>query len=79
MFHPTPSLAGNLRRLALTTKNGPKDYYKGTRSGAMGRHTRRGRYIVMFEKVRTYVYPLNMEACNVPISLLLVHNWMLIG
>jgi hypothetical protein len=68
MFRPTPSLAGNLRRLALTTKNGPKDFYKGTRSGAMGRHTKRGGYRIMFEKVRTYVFPHNMKACTVRLA-----------
>jgi hypothetical protein len=65
MFHPTPSLFGNLRRLALTTKNGPKDYYKGNRTGAMGRHDKRGGYIVEYERVRTYVFPKNIDECKV--------------
>ncbi|KAK3059918.1 hypothetical protein LTS18_009766, partial [Coniosporium uncinatum] len=60
MFKPTPSLQRSVRRLALTTKQGPKDYYKGTRTGSMGRHTKYGTYKIEWNKVRTYVYPENM-------------------
>ncbi|TID14543.1 hypothetical protein E6O75_ATG08689 [Venturia nashicola] len=57
MFQPTTPLGRALRRLALTTKQGPKDYYKGTGSGSMGRHTKGGGYIIHYQKVRTYVPP----------------------
>ncbi|KAK9448032.1 mitochondrial 54S ribosomal protein mL41 [Limtongia smithiae] len=45
------------RRYNLTPKQGNKDYYKGTGSANMGRHTKHGRYIIDFQKVRTYVVP----------------------
>lgn len=45
------------RRLRLTTKDVNKGFYKGTRSGAMGRHTKHGGYIIEWNKVRTYVCP----------------------
>ncbi|KAF2239243.1 hypothetical protein EV356DRAFT_528518 [Viridothelium virens] len=57
MFKPTAPLYRRLRRLALTTKQAGKGYYKGTGSGSMGRHTKHGGYIVEYEKVRTYVVP----------------------
>ncbi|QDS74899.1 hypothetical protein FKW77_003822 [Venturia effusa] len=57
MFQPTPPLGRALRRLALTTKQGPKDYYKGTGSGSTGRHTKGGKYIISYRKVRSYVPP----------------------
>ncbi|KAH0290573.1 hypothetical protein M436DRAFT_79952 [Aureobasidium namibiae CBS 147.97] len=57
MFTPTPSLARALRRLALTTKQAGKDYYKGTGTGSMGRHTKFGGYTIDWSKVRTYVVP----------------------
>jgi len=70
MFKPTPSLQRSIRRLALTTKQGPKDYYKGTRTGSMGRHTKHGTYKIEWEKVRTYVYPENMADFEVGKSFL---------
>ncbi|AEO64075.1 1e5a9b5f-0933-42b3-bdc4-7f26ed869662 [Thermothielavioides terrestris] len=45
------------RRLRLTTKDVNKGYYKGTRTGSMGRHTKHGGYIIDWNKVRTYVCP----------------------
>lgn len=45
------------RRLRLTTKDVGKGYYKGTGTGSMGRHTKRGGYIIEWNKVRTYVCP----------------------
>jgi large subunit ribosomal protein L41 len=57
MFTPTASLGRALRRLALTTKQAGKDYYKGTGSGSMGRHTKFGDYRIDWSKVRTYVVP----------------------
>jgi hypothetical protein len=57
MFKPTPQLQRALRRLPLTTKQAGKDYYKGTRVGAMGRHTKHGGYKIDWARVRTYVVP----------------------
>ncbi len=45
------------RRLRLTTKDVNKGFYKGTRTGSMGRHTKYGGYIIEWSKVRTYVCP----------------------
>lgn len=56
-MQPTPVLQRALRRLRLTTKQAGKDYYKGHGTGAMGRHTKHGGYIVDRAKVRTYVCP----------------------
>lgn len=56
-MQPSPVLQRAIRRLALTTKQGPHNYYKGNRTGAMGRHTRFGGYIIDWRKVRTYVCP----------------------
>ncbi|CAG8432872.1 4701_t:CDS:2 [Diversispora eburnea] len=44
------------KRYQMTSKKG-HNYYKGTGSGAMGRHTSRGGYIIDLRKVRTYVVP----------------------
>ncbi|KAL9531531.1 hypothetical protein SMMN14_04240 [Sphaerulina musiva] len=56
-MQPTQPLQRALRRLPLTTKQGPHNYYKGNRTGAMGRHTKHGGYIIDWNKVRTYVCP----------------------
>lgn len=56
-MQPTQPLQRAIRRLALTTKQGPHNYYKGNRTGAMGRHTKHGGYIIDWTKVRTYVCP----------------------
>ncbi|KAK4623753.1 54S ribosomal protein L27, mitochondrial [Fulvia fulva] len=56
-MQPTPILQRAIRRLALTTKQGPHNYYKGNRVGAMGRHTKWGGYVMDWKKVRTYVCP----------------------
>ncbi|KAL2162020.1 hypothetical protein VTH06DRAFT_7805 [Thermothelomyces fergusii] len=45
------------RRLRLTTKDVGKGFYKGTGTGSMGRHTKKGGYIIEWHKVRTYVCP----------------------
>ncbi|OCK74873.1 50S ribosomal protein-like protein YmL27 [Lepidopterella palustris CBS 459.81] len=64
MFKPTAPLQRNLRRLALTTKMAGKDYYKGTRSGSMGDHTKHGRYLINWNKVRTYRVPEDLSRCT---------------
>lgn len=50
------SKAGN-RRTALTTKQGNKTMYKGTRSSGIGRHTKHGQYVIQWNKVNTFVVP----------------------
>jgi len=56
-MQPTPVLQRAIRRLALTTKQGPHNFYKGNRTGAMGQHTKYGGYRIDWKKVRTYVCP----------------------
>ncbi|KAK5119681.1 hypothetical protein LTR85_007256 [Meristemomyces frigidus] len=56
-MQPTPVLQRAIRRLALTTKQGPHNYYKGNGTGAMGQHTKYGGYRIDWKKVRTYVCP----------------------
>ncbi|KAF2089312.1 hypothetical protein K490DRAFT_13138, partial [Saccharata proteae CBS 121410] len=56
-MQPTPVLQKALRRLALTTKQTGKGFYKGTRTGSMGWHTTRGGYQIDYRKVRTYIVP----------------------
>jgi hypothetical protein len=38
-------------------------FFTGTRTGAMGRHTKKGGYIIDYNKVRTFVVP-NLEGCE---------------
>jgi large subunit ribosomal protein L41 len=45
------------KRHALTTKQGNKNFYKGTRSSGVGRHTRKAGYVIQWNKVRTFVTP----------------------
>jgi hypothetical protein len=49
------------RKLPLTTKDINKGFYKGNRTGSMGRHTRFGGYVIEWNKVRTYVVPEGLE------------------
>jgi len=58
----------SLRRLALTTKQAGKDYYKGNRTGSMGRHTKHGGYTIDFKKVRTYCVPADLASFTVRIT-----------
>lgn len=57
VFTPTQPLGRALRRLALTTKQANKGFYKGTGSGSMGSHTKWGGYKIDISKVRTYKVP----------------------
>lgn len=61
----TPVLGRAVRRLALSTKQAGKDYYKGTGTGSMGSHTKWGTYILDVKKMRTYVVPdlTGFEVC----------------
>ncbi|KAF4555039.1 putative mitochondrial ribosomal protein L27 [Elsinoe fawcettii] len=63
MFRPTLALLNKraTRKLRLTTKQAGKDFYKGTGTGAMGRHTKHGGYTIDWKKVRTYVVPAASE------------------
>ncbi|GAB5588333.1 60S ribosomal protein L27 [Umbelopsis nana] len=56
MFGVIRGLYRGARRTPMTSKRG-HNYYKGTGSGAMGRHTKRGGYLIDWNKVRTYVVP----------------------
>lgn len=62
---PTASLYARVRRLPLTTKQVSNGFYKGTGTGAMGRHTKHGGYIIEWRKVRTYVVPEQLKDCKV--------------
>ena len=63
---PTQALLKGLtRRLRLTTKQVNKGYYKGTRTGSMGRHTKHGGYLIEPYKVRTYVVPPTLSEFKV--------------
>ena len=53
------------RKAQLTTKDIKKGFYKGTRTGSMGRHTKYGGYILDMEKVRTYVVPAGLDTFKV--------------
>ena len=64
-MQPTAPLQRAIRRLALTTKQGPHNFYKGHGTGAMGSHTKYGGYRIDWKKVRTYVCPdlLDFNVC----------------
>lgn len=67
-MQPTASLLARIsRKLRLTTKQSSVrgGYYKGTGSGAMGRHTKHGGYIIDPAKVRTYVVPSGLNESKV--------------
>ncbi|VEU22120.1 DEKNAAC103130 [Brettanomyces naardenensis] len=56
------SKAGN-KRLPLSTKQGNKNYYKGTRSSSIGKFNQYGKYTINYEKVRTFVIPEDLDEC----------------
>ena len=56
-MQPTQALLKRYRKLPLTTKDIKKGFYKGTRTGAMGRHTKYEGYIIDWSRVRTNVVP----------------------
>ena len=58
MFKPTPALQGTLRRLPLSTKQAGREYYKGNRVGSMGTINRYGNFTPDWNKIRTYVFPV---------------------
>ncbi|KAF3068488.1 54S ribosomal protein L27, mitochondrial [Daldinia childiae] len=61
-MQPTQALLKRYRKLPLTTKDIKKGFYKGTRTGSMGQHTKFGGYVIDWDKVRTYVVPAGLEA-----------------
>lgn len=69
----TQTLLRRTRHFQLTTKGGPRGYYKGTRTGSMGSHTKHGGYIVDYGKVRTYVAPTELDNCKASMISVLVH------
>lgn len=50
------------KRWPLPTKRGNKNYYRGMRAGGVGRVTHKQRFLVSWEKVRTYVVPPGVDA-----------------
>ncbi|KAI7862286.1 mitochondrial ribosomal protein L27-domain-containing protein [Spinellus fusiger] len=56
MFGVIRALERGTRRIPLSAKRG-HNFYKGTGSGAMGRHTKQGGYKVDWSKVRTFIVP----------------------
>jgi large subunit ribosomal protein L41 len=64
-MRPTQALSvGKYRHLRLTTKDVNKGFYKGNRTGAMGRHTKYGGYTIEWNRVRTYAVPRNLAECQ---------------
>ncbi|KAI1380170.1 mitochondrial ribosomal protein L27-domain-containing protein [Hypoxylon crocopeplum] len=61
-MQPTQALQKAFRKLPLTTKDINKGFYKGTRTGSMGRHTKFGGYVIDWDKVRTYVVPADLDS-----------------
>lgn len=57
-------LKSGSKRHPLTTKQGNKHYYKGTRSTGIGHLDSRGRYHIDWNKVRTYVVPSGLNTTN---------------
>ena len=54
------SKAGN-KRLPLSTKQGNKNFYKGTRSSGIGHLNNVGTYDINYNRVRTFVVPEDMS------------------
>lgn len=53
------------KRHPLTSKQGNKNFYKGTRSSGVGQHTSTGKYTIHWDKVRTYVVPAGLSNTDV--------------
>lgn len=77
-MQPTQALLRRFRKLPLTTKDINKGFYKGTRTGSMGRHTKFGGYIIDWAKVRTYVVPGGLETFKVCPNYLSSHHLSLL-
>lgn len=57
----------------MTSKQG-HNYYKGNRVGALGRHTKRGKYLIDYSRVRTYVVPKGLHDNDVSLPVLMVRG-----
>lgn len=55
-------LKSGSKRHPLTTKQGNKHFYKGTRSSGYGKLNKNGTYIMNWAKVRTYVVPADLQS-----------------
>lgn len=65
-MRPTQALSvGRYRHFKLTTKDVGRGFYKGNRTGAMGRHTKHGGYVIEWDRVRTYAVPQNLRDFHV--------------
>lgn len=53
-------LKSGSKRHPLYSKQGNKDFYKGTRSSGNGKLTKAGIYEINWQKVRTYVVPTDL-------------------
>ncbi|KAI8871350.1 hypothetical protein GQ42DRAFT_4674 [Ramicandelaber brevisporus] len=62
MFGVISGVFRGARRGVMTSKQG-RNFYKGTRSGKMGEHTKQGGFRVDYNRVRTYVMP-DMTGCE---------------
>ncbi|RKU44877.1 hypothetical protein DL546_007275 [Coniochaeta pulveracea] len=60
-MQPTTRLQAMFRKFRLTTKDVNKGYYKGNRTGTIGRHTKHGGFIIDRTKVRTFVVPEGLK------------------
>jgi Mitochondrial ribosomal protein L27 len=73
MFKPSPTLLkaapNKIKRMPLSSKQAGKGFYKGTRVGSMGWHTKHGKYIIDLRKVRTFVPPADDDAWKSQIKL----------
>ncbi|OAQ97922.1 hypothetical protein LLEC1_01223 [Akanthomyces lecanii] len=76
-MRPTSPLhVGLYRHLKLTTKDVNKGFYKGNRTGSMGRHTKYGGYVIEWNKVRTYAVPQNLKDFKVGSILVPPGRWL---
>lgn len=66
-MQPTTRLQAMFRKFRLTTKDVNKGFYKGNRTGTIGRHTKHGGFIIDRTKVRTFAVPEGLKDFKVPI------------
>lgn len=65
MFKPSQPM---MARLRLTTKQVNGGYYKGNRTGSMGYFNHKGKYVIDWKKVRTYVVPEDLNKFKVGLN-----------
>jgi hypothetical protein len=71
MVKPSPQLQARMR---FTTKQVAGGFYRGTRTGAMGAHTRYGGYIIDYRKTRHYAVP-DFKGFKVSLRLSIDRAW----